>query len=90
MTRKELADLLNIYDDKCNDYTLDIWNPAEQKKYELIFTGSNNVNKTINFNVNEIALTDIEKRRRNINMQLLMLYEQQSIINKKIAELEKM
>ena len=90
MKRKELADLLTIYNNDCNDYTIKLWDPVQQKNYNLVFTGSNNVDKEINFNISEVALTDIEKRRLEINTELLMLYKQQSVVNRRIKELEKM
>ena len=44
----DLKDLVMIYND-CDDYRVTVWNPTEQQRMKLIFTGSNNVDKTINF-----------------------------------------
>ena len=44
----DLKDLVMIYND-CDDYRVTVWNPTEQQRMKLIFTGSSNVDKTINF-----------------------------------------
>ena len=46
----DLKDLAMIYND-CDDYRVTVWNPVEQQRMTLSFTGSNNEDKTIHFNV---------------------------------------
>jgi len=45
-----MKDLASIYHD-CDDYRIVVWNPIEQRHMNITFTGSDNVNKQVNFNV---------------------------------------
>ena len=56
----DLKDLAMIYDD-CDDYRVSVWNPETQKEMNLVFCGSSNPNKTINFIVTTI---DEEKKTK--------------------------
>ena len=44
----DLKDIAMVYSD-CDDYKISVWNPLEQKAMNILFCGSSNVNKTINF-----------------------------------------
>ena len=46
----DLKDLAMIYND-CDDYRVTVWNPVEQQRMTLTFTGSSNEDRTIHFNV---------------------------------------
>ena len=46
----DLKDIAMIYND-CDDYKVVVWNPVEQQTMTLVFTGSDNSDKTIHFNV---------------------------------------
>lgn len=50
MTVHDIKDLSMIYHD-CDDYRVKVWNPELLREGTLAFTGSNNVDKTIHFNV---------------------------------------
>ena len=51
MSVHDLKDLVMIYND-CDDYRVTVWNPVEQQRMTLTFTGSSNEDRTIHFNVN--------------------------------------
>lgn len=88
MTLKELSDIVKIYNPDCSDYKLVLWEPYSQKQYNLVFTGSNKVDKEINFNINEIAISEVHRENINRNNRLLILYREAAIIKKEIDKLE--
>lgn len=72
MTVHDLKDLAMIYHD-CDDYKITVWEPVQQKRYNLVFTGSSNIEKKIHFNLTDDPLSDIEKRRINLLNELVFL-----------------
>ena len=51
MNVHDIKDLAMIYHD-CDKYRVRVWSPELMREGDLIFTGSDNVEKAIHFNVN--------------------------------------
>lgn len=54
MTIHEMEDIVRIYGEDKNDYNILCYNPDTRKQMRIYFTGSDNVNKTVHFNVEDI------------------------------------
>ena len=67
----DIKDLAMIYHD-CDDYKVKVWSPEFLREGTLIFTGSNNVDKTIHFNVNYTKDAFIAQRAFNETMKKLV------------------
>lgn len=55
----DLKDIAMIYND-CDDYKVSVWNPSTQKHMKLIFCGSDNVKKSVNFIVTDEDEKDLK------------------------------
>ena len=67
----EIKYLAMIFND-CDDYKVKVWSPEFLREGTLIFTGCNNVDKTIHFNVNYTKDTFIAQRAFNETMKKLV------------------
>ena len=86
MTVHELKDLAMIYNDS-DDFKVVVWDPIQQRTYNLIFTGSSNVDKTINFNISAVRETPEERERIDTLNEAIVVLRERNILDKRYKEL---
>lgn len=66
MTVHDMEDIVRIYSENNEDYKIICYNPDTRKQMRIYFTGSDNANKTVHFNVE-----DIDKQENNNKLTLI-------------------
>lgn len=87
MKINELESLTDIYHEH-GDYDVVLWDPVNQKQYDLIFTGSSKPEKRVNFNIREHSMSESENRRIEILNEVIMLNRYKTLLENKIDELK--
>ena len=87
MTVRELKDLAMIYSDS-EDFKVVVWDPIQQRMYNLIFTGSSNTDKEINFNISAVRETPEERERIDTLNETIIVGRELGILNKRYEELK--
>lgn len=88
MTVHDIKDLAMIYND-ADDFKVVVWDPVQQRKYDLIFTGSSKVDKVINFNISAVRETAEERERIDTLNEAIIVLRERNILDKRYKELDK-